>query len=41
MEIAERHKLKAIGCLYGYGEPWELAYTNILALEIRDILEFL
>lgn len=41
MEIAQKHNLKAIGCLYGYGQPLELSYTNMLASEVRDILTFL
>lgn len=41
MEMAKMHKLKAIGCLYGYGQPLEFVYTKMLALEIRDILTFL
>lgn len=41
MEIAVKHNLKAIGCLYGYGDPKEFNSTDMLASEARDILTFL
>lgn len=38
MEIAQRHGLKSIGCSYGYGEPWELSYSTMVASKVDDIV---
>lgn len=38
MEIARRNGLGAIGCLYGYGSPEELAEADFLAASPKEIL---
>lgn len=37
MEIAEKHRLKAIGCVYGYGNPEELTYASAAIQDIRQL----
>ena len=41
MEIAQIYGLKAIGCGYGYGEPWELAKADFIAAGAGEILLYL
>lgn len=41
IEIAKVHKIKSIGCSYGFGKPNELESANILANSPLDILKFI
>ncbi|WP_326907963.1 HAD family hydrolase [Sedimentibacter sp. MB31-C6] len=41
MEIALKHNLKAIGCIYGYGNSQELAFADMLVSEVKEILALL
>ncbi len=41
MEMSEKHKLKSIGCLYGYGAPSELQGATFSIKNLSDILEYL
>lgn len=41
MEIAERHKLKSVGCVYGYGALPELQRATYRIDKLSDVLLFL
>ena len=38
MEVARTHGLKAIGCVYGYGQPGELAQADLIASGVEEIV---
>ncbi|NLA70123.1 MAG: HAD family hydrolase [Clostridiales bacterium] len=38
MEIAQKHNLKSVGCLYGYGSPEELECASVRIDDISQIL---
>ncbi len=41
LQVAEKHKLKSIGCAYGYGSREELKNADIIVDSVRDIPEAL
>lgn len=41
MEMAQRHRLRAIGCTYGYGTREELLNAWALAGDVRELLELI
>ena len=38
MEIAQKHKLKSIGCSYGYGEKREISKASTIITKIEEII---
>jgi len=41
IEIAQKHNLKSIGCLYGFGSDDELTTCDYLADDVEDIYKYL
>ena len=41
MEIAKKHHLLSVGCIYGYGEPHELEDADFRISDIRELVDIL